>query len=248
MPKIITKYNKYMAIRKSKKKKSSLIILTRNEIDGMRALVGRIPFEAVDEAFVVDYKSDDGTVDFVKKRGIKLVEQIHPGRGEAFRIAAQQAKGDFLIFFSPDGNEDPHDIPKLIKMLEDGADMAIASRFLPGSRNEEDDQFLKFRLWANQAFTLVVNLIWNSRGKYITDTINGYRAIRKKAFNQLHLDSTGYAIEYQMTIRALKQGMKIKEISTIEGNRIGGESKASSIPTGLKFISLLINELFLSKI
>ncbi len=228
----------------TQKIKSSLIILTRNEIEGMRSLIGRIPFEAANEAFVVDYRSNDGTVEFVKRRGIRLVAQTKSGRGEAFKLAVTKARGDILVFFSPDGNEDPGDIPKLIKAIRDGADMAIASRFLPGSRNEEDDQPLKFRLWANQAFTAVANLLWNQSGTYVTDTINGYRAINKSAFNSLNLDAAGYAIEYQMTIRALKAHLKIVEFPTIEGNRIGGQSKSQSIPTGLKFLQLLAQEIF----
>jgi len=228
----------------AKKIKSSLIILTRNEIEGMKALVGRIPFEAADETFVVDYQSDDGTVEFVKTRGLHLIEQQKPGRGEAFRLAASVAKGEYLIFFSPDGNEEPSDIPKLLRLLEDGADMAIASRFLPGSRNEEDGQTFKFRLWANKAFSFLANLLWNRSGGYVSDTINGYRAITKKAYQQLHLDAKGYAIEFQMTIRAMKHKLKIVEIPTVEGDRIGGESKSKSIPTGIKFLNLLFCELF----
>src|SRR3972149_9450353 len=117
---------------------TTLVILTRNEIEGMRVLIGRIPFEAVGEQFVVDYKSDDGTVDFVKKRGIRIIQQENPGRGEAFRLAVSVSRGKYLVFFSPDGNEDPADIPKLLAKIREGYDMVIASRFLPGSRNEED--------------------------------------------------------------------------------------------------------------
>jgi glycosyltransferase involved in cell wall biosynthesis len=232
---------------KRKKVETSLIILTRNEIEGMRALIGRIPFESVDEHFVVDYKSDDGTVDFVKKRGIRIIHQEKPGRGEAFRLAMNKAKGKYLILFSPDGNEDPADIPKLIRNLREGNDMVIASRFLPEAVNEEDEYFLKPRAWANRSFTAIANLIWNRGGKYITDTINGYRAITKEAFKKLNLDAQGYAIEYQMSIRAMKKKMEIVEIATIEGQRIGGESKAKAIPTGLRFFILLLKEVALTK-
>lgn len=227
-----------------KKIKTSLVILTRNEIDGMRAMIGRIPFEAVDEHFVVDFQSDDGTVDFVKKRGIKIIHQQKPGRGEAFREAAEVAKGEYLIFFSPDGNEDPRDIPKLIKKLDKGFELVIASRFLPQSRNEEDDSLFKPRAWANRAFTLFANIVWNRRGKYITDTINGYRAITKSAFKKLKLDTQGYVVEYQMSIRAMRLKLKVVEIPTIEGERIGGESKARSIPTGLRFVAFLLREIW----
>jgi len=113
-----------------------------------------------------------------------------------------------------------------------------------GSRNEEADKFSKFRAWANRLFTLAVRILWGGR---VTDTINGYRAIKKEALSKLNLDAGGFAIEYQMTIRALKLKMKIAQIPTIEGSRIGGQSTSSAIPTGLKFIYFLIREIILGK-
>jgi len=223
--------------------KSSLIILTLNEIEGVRALYDRIPFDAADECFVVDGGSVDGTMEFFKERGIRVVPQEIKGRGEAFRIAVREAKGDYLIFFSPDGNEDPSDIPKLIELLTKGYDIAIASRFLPDSRNEEDDLLFPWRAWANRTFTYIANIIWNTNRNYITDTINGYRAIKKEAFNKLNIDAPGFVIEYQMSIRAMKSGLKVVEIPTIEGQRIGGESTAKSIPTGFIFMKHLLREI-----
>lgn len=221
--------------------KSSLVILTRNEITGMKALIKKIPFQAVDETLVIDYHSTDGTKEFIKKNRIKLINQIQPGRGEAFRLAAAKAKGDLLVFFSPDGNEDPQDIPRLLQLLKQGNNLVIASRFLPQSRNEEDDQFFKFRAWANQGFTFLANLFFHGS---LTDSINGYRAITKTTFKRLKLDAPGYAIEFQMSIRALKLKLKIAEIPTHEGNRLGGESGSKAIPTGFLFIKILLKEIF----
>jgi glycosyltransferase involved in cell wall biosynthesis len=223
--------------------KSSLIILTLNEIEGVRTLYDRIPFDAVDECFVVDGGSIDGTVEFFRERGIKVVPQEIKGRGEAFRIAVKRAEGDHLIFFSPDGNEDPGDIPKLLELLAMGYDIAIASRFLSGSQNEEDDLRFPWRAWANRAFTFIANIIWNTNRNYITDTINGYRAIKKEAFNKLNISAPGFVIEYQMSIRAMKLGLKVVEIPTVEGQRIGGVSTAKSIPTGLLFLRFLLKEI-----
>ncbi len=222
--------------------KTTLVILTRNEIVGVKSLIRKIPFESVDEFFAVDYKSTDGTVEFLKKHQIPVIEQKVPGRGEAFKMAVSKARGDILVFFSPDGNENPADIPKLINLLKNGNDLAIASRFMKNSRNEEDDQTFKFRAWANELFTLAVRLLW---GGHVTDTINGYRAIKKGVFRNLNLDASGFAIEFQMTIRALKLKCKIAEIPTIEGNRIGGESSSAAIPTGLKFIAYLVREILI---
>lgn len=207
----------------------------------MKALLSRIPFDTVDEYFLVDYRSSDGTVEFARSHKIPVIPQKKPGRAEAFRIGSRRARGKFLIFFSPDGNEDPKDIPHLIRLLEEGSDLVIASRFLAASRNEEDDMFFKWRAWANRGFTLLANIFFN-RGKYITDTINGYRAIRKEVFDRLALDAQGFAIEYQMTIRAMKLGMEIAEIPTCEGARIGGTSTSYSIPTGIQFLGYLFSE------
>ncbi len=222
---------------------TTLIILTRNEIEGLKSTLSKIPFKSVDEYFAVDYKSTDGTLEYFQKHKVPVLKQTIPGRAEAFRMAVKQAKGKYLIFFSPDGNENPKDIPKLIKILKDGADLAIASRFMKGSRNEEDDEFLKPRKWANMGFTLLANLFFRRKGPYITDSINGYRGITKKLFNDLQLDATGFVIEYQMTMRSLKKGATIVEIPTIEGNRIGGKSGSSAIPTGLNFVYYLGREI-----
>lgn len=222
------------------KLKSSLVILTRNEITGMKALINKIPFQSVDETIVIDYHSTDGTKEFIKKNKIKLINQILPGRGEAFRLAAAKTKGELLVFFSPDGNEDPQDIPHLLQLLRKGNDLAIASRFLPQSRNEEDNQFFKFRAWANQGFTLLANLFFHGN---LTDSINGYRAITKTVFNRLHLNAPGYAIEFQMSMRALKLKYKIAEIPTQEGDRLGGQSGSKAMPTGFLFIKILLKEI-----
>ena len=221
---------------------TTLIILTRNEIQGLKTLIRKIPWETVDEYFAVDYKSTDGTVEFFKKHNIPVVPQRKSGRAEAFYLGARKAYGKYLIFFSPDGNENPADIPRLIRELKNGNDLVIASRFLKNSRNEEDDQVIKLRAWANQAFTQIANLIW--RGK-LTDTINGYRAIERNAFRKLNLDAKGFAIEYQMSIRASKLKLHISEIPTIVGTRIGGQSTSYAIPTGLRFIYFLFREIWI---
>lgn len=222
--------------------KRSLVILTFNEVEGVRAVLPRVPSDCADECLVVDGGSTDGTVEYCQSRGLRVVGQERRGRGEAFRVGAQHTTGDALVFFSPDGNEDPADIAALFEQLDLGVDIAIASRFLPGSRNEEDDQRLPFRKWANQIFSLAANAIWNS-GQRVTDTINGFRAVRRSAFETLALRSMAFTIEYEMTIRAMKRRMRIIEIPTVEGKRVAGETKAPSVRTGIAFLNLLLSEL-----
>ena len=146
-----------------------------------------------------------------------------------------------LIFFSPDGNETPEDILKFRPLLEQGNDIVIASRMMKGAHNEEDDHIFRWRKWANLTFGWWANLLFNKREK-VTDTINGFRAIRMDVIEKLNLNGAGYTIEYQMSIHAMKQELKFAEFPTYEGQRLGGESYAKAIPTGLVFLKLLFNE------
>lgn len=222
--------------------KISLVILTYNEIKGLEALFDKIPRDAVDEIFAVDGGSTDGTLEYFARKGVTVYGQEVKGRGEAFRVAFRKAKGDALLFFSPDGNEDPNDIPRFRPFLEQGFDIVVGTRMVRGAHNEEDDQLLKWRKWANNGFTLMANLTWN-RGKYVTDTINGYRAITKKAWQKLALDGPGYTIEYQSSIRAFKLGLKIAEFPTYESGRVDDRVGSPSIKTGLAFVKLYLSEL-----
>ena len=224
--------------------KSSLVILTYNEIEGVRALFDKIPFKKVDEVFVVDGGSTDGTVEFFETKGLRVIRQQIHGRGEAFRIGVKEAKGDYLIFFGPDGNENPDDIMRLIELMGAGNDMVITSRFMIGGRRDDSEHLIPYRGFGNRIFTLLANIIFG--GNY-TDTINGYRAIRKDKLERLHIDAQGFGIEYQISIRSMKLKYKVAEFPTYEGDRIGGKSTAGTFSTGFYVLYLLLREIVKGK-
>lgn len=228
--------------------KIALCILTRNELDCLNIIFPQIPKAGPDAGYdaiyAIDGGSTDGTVEFFKKNNIPVLSQSKRGRGEAFLTAFNEIDADAYIFFSPDGNEEVQDLKKFRSYLGNGADIVIASRMMKGAVNEEDHQLLKWRKWANNAFNLIANMFFRRNGPFVTDSINGYRAITKKATQILNLDAFDYTIEYQMTIRALKNKLNIVEFPTIEGQRVAGETGAQSIPTGLRFIKRFFVELF----
>ncbi len=223
-----------------------LCLLTRNERECLEAVFPKIPpagpFSGYDEIVAIDGGSTDGTLEFYQKHGVKVMGQSKRGRGAAFHIAFSDIEADAYIFFSPDGNEDTADLAKFKPILESGKDLVIASRMMPGAVNEEDHQLIRLRKWANNAFNLMANMAFN-RGTFVTDSINGFRAITRAAACKLELDALDYTIEYQMTMRAMKAKLSIVEFPTHEGQRVAGDTQAHAIPTGLRFIKAFWREL-----
>jgi glycosyltransferase involved in cell wall biosynthesis len=224
----------------------ALCLLTYNERSCLEKIFPLIPAASPESGFdqlvAVDGGSTDGTVEYYRDHGVPVIGQSRRGRGDAFLLAFEQIEADAYIFFSPDGNEEAQDLPKFKPLLESGADLVIASRMMRGAVNEEDIHLLKPRKWANNGLNLLANLCFRKRGPFVTDSINGFRAITRSAAEELELDALDYTIEYQMTIRALKKRMKTVEFPTREGQRVAGVTGASSFPTGLRFLKRLWRE------
>ena len=225
----------------------ALCLLTYNERPCLEQIFPLIPTPShesgFDQMFAIDGGSTDGTVEYYREHGVPVIGQSRRGRGDAFLLAFEQIDADAYVFFSPDGNEDIQDLSRFKPLLESGADLVIASRMMKGAVNEEDIHLIKPRKWANNALNLLANLLFRKRRPFVTDSINGYRAITRRAAQDLRLDALDYTIEYQMTIRALKSRMTIVEFPTREGQRVAGVTGASSLPTGIRFLNRLWAEL-----
>ena len=227
--------------------KTTLCLLTFNERPCLEIMFPKIPAASreagFDDVVAIDGGSTDGTIEFYDQHGVRVIAQSRKGRGHAFLLAFEQVDSDAYIFFSPDGNEDPADLARFRPLLENGADLVIASRMMRGAVNEEDAHLLKPRKWVNKAFNTLANLYFGRSVPFVSDSINGYRAISRVAARRLALDAADYTIEYQMTIRALKEKLRIVEFPTCEGQRVANESGAPSFPTGVRFVKRLWTEI-----
>lgn len=223
-----------------------LILLVLNEIEGLRVILPQIDRSLFARVIAVDGGSKDRSVEFLESHGIPVVNQSRRGRGQAFAIGVEHSDADAFVFFSPDGNEDPADLPRIKGLLLEGADLVIASRMMQGAVNEEDSQFFKPRRWANNAFNLILNLVFNPHPmkNFITDSINGYRGLRRTLLPVIRPFPDDYTVEYRMTARALSASRRIVEFPTRENPRVGGESKVSSIPAGLRFLRAISEEIW----
>jgi glycosyltransferase involved in cell wall biosynthesis len=212
-----------------------------NEIDGLRAIMPRINREWIDEIFILDGGSTDGSKEFLLSTGYQVVDQKTKGVKGAFWEAFELAKGDVIIPFSPDGNSIPEDIPKLIEKINEGYDMVIASRYL-GTTKSQDDGFASF--FANRILTGLINIFFHT--KY-TDGIGMYKAFKKKHLYELGIDKhKNQHSEIMLPSRGARYGLKITEIPSEEPKRIGPQgSRAHPGPFGKYKSGILILKMIL---
>ena len=98
-------------------------MLSFNEVAGISHLLPDLLRHAnhnINEIFAVDGGSIDGTLKVYEKFGIPVQIQKNPGRGHAIQWASILAKNDYIILFSPDGNEDFHDIERFSELFSKG--------------------------------------------------------------------------------------------------------------------------------
>ena len=229
--------------------KTTLIIPTLNEIEGVKAILPRIKPEWCDQIIIVDGNSTDGTAEFVKEQGYLVISQKEKGLRRAYLEALPYIEGDIVITFSPDGNSVPELIPLLIEKMKEGYDMVIVSRYLEGAKSD-DDTFIT--ALANKVFTLTTNLFFG--GKY-TDAMVIYRAYKKELIPALDLDKDssfwlgekliGKTMSWEMllSIRAAKRKLKVAEIPGDEPGRIDGAVKMQW-RWGFAYILQMFREVF----
>ncbi|SVD96960.1 uncharacterized protein METZ01_LOCUS449814, partial [marine metagenome] len=196
---------------------TAVIILTLDEIDGVRAIVPKLNKDWAEEIIFVDGGSKDGTIEEAKKLGFEVIHQNNKGEGNACRIGVEKTNSDFIMFFSPDGNDEPEEIPKMINKISEGFDIVHISRFGKHSESRDAGPIDRF---GNRMFTFLVNVFF---GGHYSDALNGFRIIRRDIMLKLKTDAQYLNIEQQICIRAAKKDYKVFEINGREPNRIGGQ-------------------------
>lgn len=162
-------------------------------------------------------------------------------RGAAVRLGIKKAKGDILVFMDGDGSHNPCDIPKLLKpIMKKKADLVIASRGKGGSDELHGDLEKTLRLIGSAIITLIIN--WRF-GVDLTDSQNGFRAIKKKVAQDLNLKENIFTIDQEMIIKALKKGYKIIEIASHEYERKYGRSKIRLSTMSWRYLWCLIKDI-----
>ena len=108
--------------------KTTLFIPTLNEIDGVKAIMPQVKREWVDEILFVDGNSSDGTAEWLRGHGYRVIPQKSRGLALAYWECFDAMSGDVVVVFTPDGNSIPEVIPALIDKIKEGR---IAAVFKP---------------------------------------------------------------------------------------------------------------------
>src|SRR5262249_51653598 len=164
----------------------SLIIPTLNEAGSIEAVLKEIPRDVVDEVLIVDGASTDGTPDIVRRLGDRVIQQEGRGYGAAIATGFKHVNGEIIVLADADGPCKLDDIRYLVQRVQDGADLALGSRYLPESGSEDDTLV---RYVGNKLFTWTMCKLY---GVELTDVLFFYLAIRRDVVRSITATSPGF--------------------------------------------------------
>jgi dolichol-phosphate mannosyltransferase len=203
----------------------SVILPAKNEAETLGMVLDSLKSnnDFVGEILVVDGNSEDNTRQIALDFGATVVLDNGIGKGDAIRVGIKESKGDILVFMDADGSHNSNDIYKLVTpVLDDELDMVIASRWKGGS-DEFVGTFSQFvRSFGGTLITTVMNYRWRVM---LSDSLNGFRAIKKEVAKDLNLTAQYFDIEQQMVAQCLKKGYRVGDVPSHEFARAGGKTK-----------------------
>lgn len=242
----------------------SVILPTYNESGNIIVLIKEIQnvIKLPLEVIVVDDNSPDGTSELVakykkksKKDNIRLITRYkNRGLTNSIRDGIRSAKGNVILWMDCDFSHPPKIINKLLDKIEEGYDIAVASRFIKGGgfkgTNEENPLAILLSRLMNYSIQFVL-------GGQFRDYTSGFIAAKKRVFRKIKLrgDYGEYFID--LIYKALAHKFRVVEIPFVNLPRKTGESKTGSnlyeyIIRGRKYVilslQLLIEKHILRKI
>jgi glycosyltransferase involved in cell wall biosynthesis len=162
----------------------------------------------VDQVFVIDDGSTDGTGEIAEAAGATVIKHDHnQGKGAAINSAfgiARELQPTAMVLLDGDGQHSPEEIPFLLDPVLSGeVDMVVGSRFLRNNR------IPKYRMLGQAILTLTTNI---GTGIKISDTQSGFRSFSQKAINNMSFRESGFAVESEMQFEARKYNLKVAEV------------------------------------
>jgi dolichol-phosphate mannosyltransferase len=211
------------------------VLPTYNEADNIAEVLRRLRAAAPDaDVLVVDDSSPDGTADIAKAMGSEvgavdiLSRPAKSGLGSAYRDGFKWGRErgfDVLMEMDSDLSHDPADIPRLLRGIEEGADLVIGSRYVTGGE-------IPHWPWHRRALSKYGNRYSAALLRIdVHDMTAGFRAYRSDIVGRIDIDSVradGYGFQVEMTYFVARAGGRIVELPIKFVDRVRGTSKMST--------------------
>ena len=167
------------------------------------------------EVLVVDNSSDD-TPERATKSGATVIHQYGKGYGNAYITGFKQVErtSDVIVMLDGDYSYDPHDIPKLLEPIKEGADFVIGNRFAEMEQGAMSER----NVFGNKILTSLIRFLYHTP---ISDSQSGMRAITRTALENLKMKSQKMPFATEMIIEARKEGLEIVEVPIKYRARVG---------------------------
>jgi len=207
--------------------KISIIIPTYNEKDNITPLLSRVDkaLSGYDyEILIVDDGSKDGTIELASELAFKYPVKVVVRRGERGLATAvvhglKSAAGQIIGVMDADLQHPPEVLPQLVKAIRDGADMAIASRYIPGGGCP--NWGLSRRIISRVALMISHLLLPSTRA--VKDPLAGFFMFRRQNVDPEKLRPIGYNISLEVMLMGSFQ--HVVEVPYIFEDRSAGQSK-----------------------
>jgi dolichol-phosphate mannosyltransferase len=213
---------------------SLVIIPTYNEIENIEKMI-RYIFSISDyHILIIDDNSPDGTAKAVKSlqkeyNGRLFIEERKGKLGlgtayiKGFKWALDKSY-EYIFELDADFSHDPDDLLRLKAACDNGADLAIGSRYISGVNVVNWPMSRVLMSYFASAYVRMVTRL------PIRDTTAGFKCYRSKVLRAIDLDKIkfrGYAFQIEMKFTAWKIGFKIEEVPIVFTDRQEGQSKMS---------------------
>lgn len=195
-----------------------VIIPAYNEETSLPLVLAELPRERVGAVIVVDNGSEDDTAVVARRGGARVVREDRRGYGRACLAglaAAAELTPEIVAFVDGDHSDHPDELPRLLEPIEAGtADLVIGSRVL--GRREPGALLPQ----ARAGNLVAVSLIRWLYGFRYTD-LGPFRAVRHDALERLRMRDTGFGWTVEMQVRALQEGLRVREVPVSYRRRVG---------------------------
>jgi dolichol-phosphate mannosyltransferase len=225
--------------------KFSIVLFAKNEDRNMFFIINQLLQRyGADKIIAVLDGNIEPTASILMEKNVRFIQGPNKGKGAALRIAIESIESGIFVFMDADGSHNPAEIEGLLKpLMNNEAEMVIASRFLGGSEELAGSIENSTRRLGNILGNYVINFLWNRNEKIVSDCQSGFRAIKREAALGLNLNENGFSIEQEMVIKCLKKGYRIVEVPSFESRRKYGNSHIPKFHT-CYYIRCIVKNLF----